>query len=115
MSTPTSIFAALKGLVSNRVYPDEAPQDAALPFIVYRVSAQEVIQTIDGAVLATVDTYSIDAWAETRSGAETLQNQIRAAMTSSGLEQAYLGLQWGADVEMGYEGCSLEYRIVDRP
>ncbi|QCT61233.1 DUF3168 domain-containing protein [Staphylococcus aureus] len=36
MSLESDIFDTLKGLVSNRVYPDVAPANAAKPYIVYQ-------------------------------------------------------------------------------
>lgn len=114
MSTPAAIFDAIKALVGNRVYSDEAPQDAALPFVVYRLTAQQPIRTLDGALHANIDTYSVDIWAETRVGAEALHPQVRDAMHAAAIDSTYQGLTWGADVEMGFEGCSMEFVIVDR-
>lgn len=113
MSTPAALSTALSSLVGGRCYPDMAPETAALPFIVYRQTAQAPVRTLDGKVHAHLDTYSIDIWAETRGGAESLHPQVRTAMNNSPLDATFQGLVWGADVEMGFEGCSLEYLIID--
>lgn len=119
MDIPTALFNALSSVVDGRVYPDEAPQTAVLPLIVYRLNSQQVISTIDGTrPPLSIDSYSIDVWAETRSGVLALiapvQTALRAAVPS-GLDSTYQGMTWGADAEVGYEGCALDYTIINRP
>lgn len=119
MDIPSALYSALGPVVANRVYPDEAPQTATLPLVVYRLTGQQVVGTIHGnAAPITIDEYAIDVWAETRSGVLALIAPIQAAMrnaVAAGLESNYQGMAWGADVEVGYEGCSLDYTIINRP
>lgn len=113
MDIATGIYDTLKGLVEDRVFPDEAPQGAPTPFIVFRMTSQEVIGTIHGTTVATIDTYAVDVWDDTRSKTLALVDQVRTAMQDSALNSEYLGLVWGADVEMGFEGCSVDFRIIN--
>lgn len=119
MDIPAALFGALSAVVDGRVYPDEAPQTADLPLIVYRLTGQSVITTLDGMRPPTsIDTYAIDIWSETRSGVLALVSPAQAALRAAvpgGLDSTYQGMTWGADYETGHEGCSLDYTIINRP
>ena len=71
----------------SRVYPQAAPQDADLPFVVYRRLSQEPIGTIHSAApAATRSVFVFECYAKTYAAALTLADQVRSAITSSALE-----------------------------
>lgn len=114
ITVPAAIHAALSALFGGRVYPDEAPQDAGLPFVVYRRTGRTPVGTIHGGMVAAIDVYSIDVWHDTRAGVEGLVPGVMAAIKAGVAESSPLGDAWGADIDMGYEGCSLDYQFVER-
>ena len=75
------LYSALSGSPSTdanaRIYPDVAPQGAALPFIVYsRISTQPQNSLTRHALLDLV-TMQVDCYASTKAGAMTLARQAR--------------------------------------
>ena len=79
--------ADVAALVSTRVYPALAPQDAALPYITYeRVSTQRLM-THDGQNGLIGPRIQIDCWASTYGGAKTLADKVRLCM--NGHKNAY--------------------------
>lgn len=113
MNIPTEIYTTLRTLVADKVYPDEAAEDAEPPFIVFRLVSQDVLQTLDGRVHATQDNWSIDVWGDSRPAVVALAGQVQQAMRNSAMSTQYQGQTWGADVDMGFEGCSLDFLIID--
>lgn len=96
------IYAALTGdgtvagLVGGRVYPEEAPVEAELPFVVYTVRAGEMV---DGSAEMWPATVTANCYAATDSQAETLGAAVRAALDGyDGQDASYLarGL-WSSD------------------
>lgn len=90
MSAETLLYAALSGaagvtaLVSTRIYPNVRPQDSAVPCIVYDRSGTQVIQSIGGAVLATVASMDVTAISATRAECESVANAAQSALVTAG-------------------------------
>ncbi len=75
-------FAGLTALVSTRVYPSRAPQNATYPLVVYqRISGEhgEVMEGSDGLGMARVQFL---AWATTYASAKAVAEQVRLALQS---------------------------------
>ena len=93
MSLASSLYSQLSGyagltaLVSTRIYPNRAPQDATLPYVVYfRVSGSRE-QAFTNAVGATGVRMQFSCFATTYIDADAVRAQVRAALlayTSSG-------------------------------
>jgi hypothetical protein len=85
MSLESSLFSALTGLVAGRVYPDVAPELAALPLITYIQVGGEAPNFLDSATLPSKRNarVQIDCWATTRAAATTLAQQIEDALRAS--------------------------------
>lgn len=111
MSTPDALYAALGPLVGNRVWPEEADENAARPFIVYRLTEQDPIKTINGVIHGCIEQVSIDVWHDKRSLVDALSVQVVEAMRTSGINCTFNGKQWGSDLELGFEGTSLDYTV----
>lgn len=78
--TRLSTFAGLTALVSTRVYPGVAPQNAALPFVTYRrVSAVRPwgMGSDAGIVMARVQ---LDTFALSYAAARSVAEQVRGAL-----------------------------------
>jgi hypothetical protein len=92
MSIEADIFNTLKGLVSNRVYPDVAPAGTEKPFIVYQQAGGEAVNFLEaGAPVKRNARMQITCWATTRLAAATLARQAEDALTSSALKAFSIG------------------------
>lgn len=82
MSAEASLYSLLStavpviALVSTRVYPDVAPQDSALPAIVFERAGTEYLNTIHGTTAATRVTLEVWCMAEGRTAAEGLADAV---------------------------------------
>lgn len=88
MSLETSLYAVLYS-VGTRVYPDVAPANASLPFMTW--------QQIGGVAPTYLERVAVDArhamvqvnvWAKTRAEANTIAQQVEAALTTANTLQA---------------------------
>lgn len=71
----------------SRVHPQAVPQDADLPFVVYRRLSQEPVGTIHNAApVATKSVFVFECYAATYLEALSLADEVRSAITSSALE-----------------------------
>lgn len=80
MTVEADIFNALKGLVTNRVYPDDAPMGVALPFIVYQQVGGQAINYLAGVPDKRNGRFQFDVWAATRKDAAALIRQVEDAL-----------------------------------
>ncbi len=90
MTVESAIFDALKGLVSNRVFPDVAPLSTALPYITYQQIGGEAFAYIENTTLpdAKNGRFQVNVWATTRAAAAALMLQAEAALIQSSAFQA---------------------------
>jgi hypothetical protein len=83
MSIETDIFNALKGLVSNRVYPDVGPENAIRPYVTYQQVGGGVLSFLEGGPPGKRNgRFQISVWAATRPEASALARQAEDAMLS---------------------------------
>lgn len=81
MSVESEIFDALKGLVSNRVYQDLAPDVVTKPYIVYQQAGGDGVNFVDATVPSKKNArFQVAVWAETRASAATLSRQVEDAL-----------------------------------
>ena len=71
---------AVSALVGTRIYPEEAPQDADLPFVVYQEAARQTVMTMSGPVDLDSWRMSLELYADRRSSLRSLSAAIRTAM-----------------------------------
>lgn len=84
MSIESDLFDTLKGLVSNRVFPDFAPFSTARPFITYQQIGGSVIQPLSGGIPHKKNArMQINIWADTRLSASTISAQVEDALRSA--------------------------------
>ncbi len=84
MSLESAIFDTLKGLVSNRVYPDLAPQGVtALPRITYQQVGGRAFNYIEAAPVGKKNArMQINVWGGTRLQVAALSRQVEDALKS---------------------------------
>jgi hypothetical protein len=84
MTVEADIFNALKGLVTNRVYPDVAPSGAAKPYITYQQVGGVPVNFLESAVVGKRNgRFQFNVWADTRLAAATLSRQVEDALVTS--------------------------------
>ncbi len=90
MSVESLIFDTLKTLVSNRVYPDVAPQDVtALPRITYQQVGGQGINFLEAAAPSMKNgRFQINVWGATRLQVSGLSRQVEDALRSEVYLQA---------------------------
>lgn len=90
MTVEADIFNALKGLVSNRVYPDlnDAPT-VTTPYIVYQEISGEVVNFMEAAEASKKNgRFQVACWASTRATSKALALQVETAMVTASAFQA---------------------------
>lgn len=89
MSAEATIYTLLTGLVAGRVYPDVAPEGAALPRIVYQQVGGVSESFIEGSLPDKENArMQIACWASTRAAAVALAKQAESAIVASTAFQA---------------------------
>lgn len=77
MSLESQIYDALKTLVSNRVYPDVAPENTVRPYITYQQVGGRGVNFIDPNVPSKKNArIQVNVWADTRSAAGELSRLV---------------------------------------
>lgn len=69
--------ATISAIISARLYPMIAPQDAALPFMVYQQISGDRDYVLAGPSGLTHSRYQLNCWATTPSGAKLLFEAVR--------------------------------------
>ena len=81
MTVEADIYTALKGLVSNRCFPDFAPVATVRPYITYTQIGGEALSYMDDTLPSgKFGRFQVNVWAETRATASALMLQVEAAM-----------------------------------
>lgn len=89
MSAESDLFSALTArpaltaLVGSRIYPDIIPEGAALPAVVYQRSSTSPVTTIGSVRVAEDVRFGISAWAISRADADTVADEVAAAIAAS--------------------------------
>ena len=89
MTTESLLFNALKGLVSNRVYPDIAPIGTVRPYLTFQQVGGASINFLGGDIPGKARArMQVNVWADTRSQAALLITQVESAIRSATALQA---------------------------
>ncbi len=75
-----STKASITALVSTRIYPQVAPNDAAYPFITYTIIAGDTSHHMGGASGLVNVSMQIDAWADNIPDRESVFQALRNAL-----------------------------------
>lgn len=92
MSMESIIFAAIKDLVGNRVYPEVGPAGVGRPYITYQQVGGEPVNFIDSAVPSKKNArVQINVWSDGRPEAATIARQAEDALRAAPLQTTVLG------------------------
>jgi len=93
MSIETALFAALRGLVGDRVYPDVAPENSARPYITYQQAGGDAVNFVESTVPSKKNArMQVNVWADTRLQATTMGDLVEDALrTLTALQPTVLG------------------------
>jgi hypothetical protein len=72
-----AIRSALSALAEGRVYPDEAPEGAARPYITFQAVGGRTDVVLAGPTGERAARVQFNVWAESRLGAAYLMEQVR--------------------------------------
>jgi phytoene dehydrogenase-like protein len=72
--------SAVTALVSTRVYPDYAPQNATYPFVVYRLTNNLPSDTKEGPSVLDTAQVTVEAYAATYDAAINVAENVRTAL-----------------------------------
>lgn len=114
MTTESTIYDLLKGLVGNRVYPDVAPPGTARPYITYQQVGGQTVAFLERGVPSKKNgRYQINVWATTRAEAAALALQIEGVfITTSALQAEALGAPIAAhEPDEGLYGAMQDFSI----
>lgn len=94
MSAEATLYSLLSAFVAGRVFPDVAPEGAALPRIVYQQVGGQGLSFMDGTLPSKENgRMQISTWATTRAEAIAIAKQVEVAVCGSTALQA---IQLGA-------------------
>lgn len=89
MTVEADLFAALSPLVAGRVYPDVAPNSAAMPYLVYQQVGGDTVSFLERSMPSKKNGYfQATVWATTRAEVSALALQIESALVTSTAFQA---------------------------
>ena len=94
MSIETTLYTTLSGdagvaaLTSTRIYPNVAPEDTALPYLIYSAISSERFHTLPGIGNMQRKVIQIDCNATTYSGAKALTDAVISALEGNGYQQS---------------------------
>jgi hypothetical protein len=101
--------APVTALVGDRIFPDEIPQERALPAIVYRRAATDPRFTLNDTLAATRALMRLSCWATSRLQAETIGDAAVAALVAQKIMP--VGRDGFSDPETGEEAALLEVEV----
>lgn len=89
MSVESDIYTTLKGLVSNRCFPDFAPLGTVRPFIVYEQTGGETLAYVEGVLPDKKNgRFEIGVYADSRALCASIALQVESAMAAATVFQA---------------------------
>lgn len=68
------------GLVSTRIYPNQLPNQATYPAIIYSQVSEEFDSSKDGPIPTGIFTYQFDIYASTYPAAQNIANAIKSTL-----------------------------------
>ena len=89
MTVESDLFGLLKGLVSNRCFPDFAPLGTVRPFIVFEQVGGEALSFIDGTLPDKKHgRFEISVYADSRANCAAVALQVESVMAAASVFQS---------------------------
>lgn len=85
MSFASLLYDAVSGQAGGRMFPLGVLDKPVAPYLVYSVIARPLIQALEGPANLRNTRLQIDCWATTYPGAQTLADNVEAAMLATNL------------------------------
>lgn len=104
--------ASLTALVGARLYPNEAPPDVAVPFVIYYEFATPREQLMSNAVGVSKPRIQYSVYADTYTDALAVTDALRAAVTALPYPIVLEDERGSQDVTTGLHRRDLDVRIV---
>ena len=103
------IVAELLNGISVPVYPQVAPQESDIPYVLFRISGGEFPRSLSGDGAITQQLANIEIYASSRGAANTIEQEVSSAMANQ------RGTIAGAFVHSVYEEpANYDYRVVTK-
>ena len=83
MSIQADIITALAGVVSDRIYPEAAPQDIVLPMVIYVRRNRDPLQTLLGSTGDVNSEFVFECYAKSKTEALAVADEVRAAIVAA--------------------------------
>lgn len=84
MTVESDLYGILKGLVSNRCFPDFAPLGTVRPFITFEQAGGEALSFLDGSLPDKKHgRFEIGVYADSRASCAAIALQVEAAMAAA--------------------------------
>jgi hypothetical protein len=118
MGFQADLYAALSGnagltaLIGTRLYPNEAPQDPTLPYVVYYEFATPREQLMDCSIGVSKPRIQYSIYAETYSSALAVADALRPALLGSGFMVVLEDERGSNDMTSGINRRDIDARIV---
>jgi hypothetical protein len=104
--------AGLTALIGARLYPNDAPPDVVVPFVVYYEFATPREQLMSCAIGVSKPRIQYSTYADTYADALAVTDALRAAFTASTYLVTYEDERGNQDVTTGLHRRDLDVRIV---
>lgn len=89
MTVESDLYDTLKGLVSNRAFPDFAPVATVRPYITYQQVGGEAIGFMERAMPSKKNgLYQVNVWGDNRAQCAALILQVEQALVTATVFQA---------------------------
>lgn len=104
------VYATLRTLVADRVYPAPAPAGTVAPYITYQTVSAEPVERLADAPLGMRHSIQVDCWAKTMRAAVLLGDQVVSTVYAAPAVSARLGgADNGHEPDTGLYRASLDF------
>jgi len=89
MSLQSDIIALMSGspeIAGGKVYPQAAPADAELPFVIYRIFSKEPISTLNNSEDLINSIVAFECYADDYQEALDLADDVKARMSTTSMD-----------------------------